>query len=146
MMITQTTPDHLPQIAQLEQQLFQTPWSLQTLQDTLNQPSTHFMTALHDDKVLGYGSYQNILDEGYINNIATHPQHQRQGIARKLLDSLWIARSPSLLFLSLEVRESNLPAIALYQSQHFQQIAVRKNYYQNPRENALIFNKYPETN
>ena len=83
-----------------------------------------------------------VLDEGYITNVAVRPDCRRQGIAGKLLQVfLDFAKGNHLAFLSLEVRASNYDAIALYGSRGFRSVGRRKNYYEHPREDAIIMTK-----
>ena len=80
-----------------------------------------------------------MLDEGYITNVAVSPDFRRQGIARALIEALLAkARENGLAFVTLEVRESNAPAIALYTGAGFEPVGKRKNFYSNPTENAVL--------
>ena len=94
------------------------------------------------DKVIGYAGLLVVADEGYINNVAVFPEYRRQGVAAKLLAVFEnFARGNHLAFLTLEVRPSNAAAIALYESFGFRQAGRRKNYYDLPKEDALILTK-----
>ena len=94
------------------------------------------------DKVVGYVGSQTVIDESDMMNIAVHPECRRCGIAEKLIDALVNALGEKgSRGLSLEVRASNAPAIALYQKMGFSQVGRRPNYYRNPREDALILRK-----
>ena len=85
---------------------------------------------------------QVVLDEGYITNVAVRPECRRQGIAGKLLQVfLDFAQGNHLAFLTLEVRASNYDAIALYGSRGFRSVGRRKNYYEHPKEDAIIMTK-----
>ena len=85
---------------------------------------------------------QAVLDEGYITNVAVRPDCRKQGVAGKLLQVfLDFAQANRLAFLTLEVRASNYPAIALYGSRGFRGVGRRKNYYEHPREDAIIMTK-----
>ena len=85
---------------------------------------------------------QILLDEGYITNVAVRPDCRKQGVAGKLLQVfLDCAQANHLAFLTLEVRASNYPAIALYGSRGFRGVGRRKNYYEHPREDAIIMTK-----
>ena len=85
---------------------------------------------------------QAVLDEGYITNVAVRPDCRKQGVAGKLLQVfLDFAQANHLAFLTLEVRASNYPAIALYGSRGFRGVGRRKNYYEHPREDAIIMTK-----
>lgn len=82
-------------------------------------------------------------DEGYITNVAVDPSRRRQGVAAQLLQVFDnFARGNQLAFLTLEVRPSNTAAIALYQGFGFREVGRRRNYYDLPKEDALILTKY----
>lgn len=130
--------EHLDPVADLEQQCFSHPWSLNLLRESMK--TNLFWVALDKDtqSLLGYVSVNNVIGEGYIGNVAVSPHHRNCGIASEMLKVLIAYGSEELDFLSLEVRESNLPAIKLYEKHHFHIVATRKNYYDDPKENALI--------
>lgn len=132
--------DHLDEVAELERICFSVPWSRNMLAEELDNLLSAFLVALDDnDKVVGYAGVQVILDEGYITNVAVRPECRRQGIAAKLLQVfLDFAKANQLAFLTLEVRASNYDAIALYGSRGFRSVGRRKNYYEHPREDAII--------
>ena len=76
-------------------------------------------------------------------NLCVHPDFRRRGIARQLMDALLKgAENAQLAFVTLEVRESNVPAISLYKSLSFEEVGLRKNYYQNPTEHALLLTRF----
>lgn len=135
--------DHLDEVAELERICFSTPWSRNMLAEELDNMLSAFLVALDDsDRVVGYAGVQVVLDEGYITNIAVRPECRRQGIAAKLLQVfLDFAKANKLSFLTLEVRASNYDAIALYGSRGFRSVGRRKNYYEHPREDALIMTR-----
>ena len=141
--IVPMTADHLDEVAELERVCFTTPWSRNMLAEELDNYLSAFLVALDDnDKVAGYAGLQAALDEGYITNVAVRPDCRRQGIAGKLLQVfLDFAKGNHLAFLSLEVRASNYDAIALYGSRGFRSVGRRKNYYEHPREDAIIMTK-----
>ena len=87
-----------------------------------------------------------VLDEGYISNVAVGPDYRRAGIADALIDRLLtLCREHELSFVTLEVRSGNKPAIALYEKHGFKTVGLRKNYYERPREDALIMTKFFES-
>ena len=135
--------DHLDEVAELERICFSVPWSRNMLAEELDNLLSAFLVALDDsDKVVGYAGVQVILDEGYITNVAVRPECRRQGIAAKLLQVfLDFAKANQLAFLTLEVRASNYDAIALYGSRGFRSVGRRKNYYEHPKEDAIIMTK-----
>ena len=141
--IVPMTADHLDEIAEVERICFPDPWSRNMLAEELDNALSAFLVALDDaGRVAGYAGLQVVLDEGTITNIAVRPEYRRQGVARQLLDVfLNFARGNRLAFLTLEVRASNYGAIALYGELGFRAVGRRKNYYEHPKEDALIMTK-----
>ena len=138
---------HLGQIAQLERECFSSPWSEEMLAQELYNDNAYYVVAQGEDgTVLGYAGLQVVLDEGYIDNVAVRPDCRRQGIASALLGAFERFAQAHLAFLTLEVRASNTPAIALYEAHGFVREGVRKNYYTNPREDAVIMTRRFEGN
>ena len=129
----------LPQIQKIEQQSFSVPWTEAMLRIQL-QPDSHvFLTAETAEGVVGYVGMLYVLDEGYISNVAVRPDCRRQGVAEALLAALEArARALLLRFVTLEVRESNAPALALYEKCGYRIVGRRKNYYEKPKEDAIL--------
>ena len=140
--------DHLDEVAELERVCFSTPWSRNMLSEELENDCSAILVALDgQDHVVGYAGVQVILDEGYITNVAVRPEYRRRGVAGKLLRVfLDFAKAHQLAFLTLEVRASNVPAMALYEGLGFRDVGRRKNYYEHPREDAVIMTKEFDTN
>lgn len=133
---------HIPQIAALERECFSDPWSEPLLEDALFDPQASFIVAEDDEgHILGYAGLHAVLDEGYIDNIAVTPDARRHGVASALLDVFCRFGAANLAFLTLEVRKSNAPAIALYEKFGFRQAGLRPSYYQHPREDAVIMTR-----
>lgn len=138
--------EHIKGIARLEEICFSEPWSESTILESYTG-GTKFFVAVADKRVLGYAGISCILDEGYITNIAVYPEERKKGIAIALLKRLFdLAEELSLSFVSLEVRESNLAAISLYEKMDFKKEGLRKNFYRDPQENAYIMTKRFENN
>ena len=134
---------HIEQIAALERECFSTPWSEAMLTEVLFDSQASFIVAESEDGgVLGYAGLQVVLDEGYIDNIAVEPNARRHGVADELLDVFCRFGEANLAFLTLEVRASNTPAIALYQKHGFEEAGRRKDYYTKPTEDAIIMTRY----
>lgn len=136
--------EHLDALASLERICFSRPWSRQMLADELDNQCAAFLAALEPEteKVIGYAGLLVAADEGYITNVAVFPPYRRRGVAGKLLDVfLRFARANHLAFLTLEVRPSNAAAIALYTRFGFREAGRRRNYYDLPREDALILTR-----
>lgn len=133
---------HVAQVAALEAICFRDPWSEKSVASELNNPLSHWLVAVEDDAVLGYIGSQTVLDESDMMNVAVSPAHRRKGIAEALVSALADAlREKGSVKLTLEVRASNAPAITLYEKLDFKPIGLRKNYYRNPKEDALILQK-----
>jgi ribosomal-protein-alanine N-acetyltransferase len=133
---------HVDQVAALERECFSTPWSATMLSDALFDPQACFIVAEDEEgNILGYAGLHVVVDEGYIDNIAVESAARRHGVASALLDVFCRFGAANLAFLTLEVRASNVAAIALYEKYGFQQAGLRKGYYQNPREDAIIMTR-----
>lgn len=132
---------HAPAIAALEAACFSDPWPedfiLRHLENfiVIDNPGT--------DALAGYVCLSHVLDEGSIDNIAVAPAFRRQGLADELLRAAEAkAAELALAFITLEVRASNAPAIALYEKHGFTRVGLRRGYYENPREDAILMTKY----
>ena len=133
---------HVAQIAELEKICFSDPWSENSVASELNNPLSVWLVAEENGIVCGYVGSQTVLDETDMMNIAVHPDFRRKGIAAALIAELGrLLKERGSRILRLEVRESNAPAISLYETMGFTQLGLRKNYYRNPKENALILGK-----
>lgn len=128
---------HLPALAVIERACFHAPWSENALREELGRGI--FLVAEQDGNAVGYVGCQTVLDEGYITNVAVLPAARRQGVARGLIAALGqCAKTQGLRFVTLEVRESNAPAIALYAGAGFVPVGRRRGFYKNPTEDAVL--------
>lgn len=142
MEITKMTQAHVAAVAELEKLCFSDPWSEKSVAGELTNPLSLWLVALDGDRAVGYVGSQTVLNETDMMNIAVHPDFRRQGIAGALVSALVSAlRVRGSRRLTLEVRASNTPARRLYEEFGFDKIGLRKNYYRNPREDALILRK-----
>ena len=141
--IVPMTADHLDEVAELERLCFPDPWSRNLLADELKNDLCAYLVALDEGgSVVGYAGLQVVLDEGTLNHIAVRPDCRGQGIAGQLLQVfLNFAEANHLAFITLEVRASNYDAIALYGSRGFRAVGRRKQYYEHPREDAVIMTR-----
>ena len=138
------TADHLDELERLERICFSRPWSRKMLSEELANECAAFLVAVEPvtEKVVGYAGLLVMADEGYITNVAVFPEYRRRGVAEQLLAVFdRFARGNRLAFLTLEVRPSNTAAVALYRKWGFEEVGRRKNYYELPREDALILTK-----
>ena len=142
MMITKLCECHVAQVAELEMICFSDPWSEKSVASELNNPLALWLVAEENDRVAGYIGSQTVVGETDMMNVAVHPDFRRKGIAEELVVSL-VEELKKLEShcLTLEVRASNEPAKQLYEKLGFQQVGCRKNYYRNPKEDALILRK-----
>ncbi len=126
--------------ARIEAECFSQPWSEKTFFEELSNPNAHTYLALVDGAAAGFLSVWEVCGEVSINNIAVLEKYRRSGVARELmeqmLDELKDAQS-----VTLEVRKSNEAAIALYKSFGFENVGVRKSFYSQPTEDALLMTK-----
>ena len=133
---------HVAQVAALERICFHDPWSEKSIASELQNPLSCWLVAVQGGTVAGYVGSQTVLDASDMMNIAVDPAFRRMGIAESLVNALVAAlmerQSQSI---TLEVRASNEPAIALYDKLGFRQVGRRPNYYRNPKEDALILRK-----
>lgn len=137
--INEATLTNVAEIAKIEQACFSTPWTEQGISESIENENTHLYIALADGKTAGYMGVQIFSGEGYVTNVATLPEYRRKGIAKALIERVL---QNKMEFLTLEVRESNAPAIALYESLGFERVGVRPHFYRNPDENAVLMTKY----
>lgn len=136
------TAELIPAIAEIERLCFSHPWSENALREELFNDTACFLAAVTDEgEVVGYAGLHCVLDEGYIDNVAVRPEYRRQGVAGELLGAFLRFGQANLAFLTLEVRKSNLPAIALYEKFGFFKVGERKNYYDSPREDAVLMTR-----
>ena len=140
-------PDDIPQIVEVEKRCFSLPWTAEQLAGQIKDAQHEFIAAISPDgTVLGYVGMMYVLDEGYISNVATDLPWRRQGIADALIGRLCaICEGLRLSFVSLEVRAGNASAVALYEKHGFAPVGLRKNYYERPREDAVIMTKFFES-
>ena len=138
--------EFLPQIAEIERECFSLPWTEKMLRGQLDGERCVFLAAREGETVLGYVGLTYVLDEGYISNVAVSPAYRRRGVAGALVAELIRrGRALRLAFLTLEVREGNAPAVALYAKHGFRVVGRRKGYYEKPREDALLMTLELET-
>ena len=142
--IVPMTHEHLDEVAALERASFADPWSRNMLAEELDNAMSAYLVALdtEDGSVVGYAGLLVVADEGYITNVAVRPESRRGGVAGALLDVfVSFAEGNQLAFLTLEVRASNYGAIALYGSRGFRGVGRRTNYYEHPKEDAIIMTR-----
>ncbi len=141
-MIVRMNETHVAQIAQMEKLCFSDPWSERSIASELENELSFWLVYEQDGKAVGYVGSQSVPPECDIMNVAVAPGSRKQGIAQALLCELMCnLRKNGIESLTLEVRASNAPAIALYHKLGFEIVGRRPRYYVNPKEDALIMRR-----
>ena len=135
-------PD-VPGLAALEKACFADPLLEDAVARQIADPMRVFLLAEENGALSGAADFQFVLDEGYIGNVAVFDSCRRRGVGYALMEALLReAREKKLAFLTLEVRQSNIPARALYEKCGFSVAGQRKNYYEKPVEDAIIMTRF----
>ena len=135
--------EDLPEVCVIEKDNFSLPWSAESFAESLGKDYTVFLTALVDGEVAGYLGCYCVAGTGEITNVAVKSSHRRMGLGGMLLEKLYEeGKSLDTEEFFLEVRESNEAAIGLYTRQGFVKEGIRKNFYEQPVENAVIMWKH----
>lgn len=143
MKIEKMTKEHLDSVYIIETECFSHPWSKQSIENELNNDTSLFWVATENNDVIGYIGMSVVIDEGYIFNVAVDKTHRKKGVGTALINELvTYGKKNNLCFITLEVRESNINAQSLYSKFGFIKVGERKNYYSEPKENAILLTKY----
>lgn len=117
-------------------------WTFTTLKNELDNPNSQYFVALLNNEIVGFAGIWNVLDEMHITNIVTKKTYRHIGIASKLLEKLIeTSKEKNVKFLTLEVKDTNIYAIKLYEKYNFKKVGLRKNYY-GQNKNAIIMTLY----
>lgn len=137
--ITNARIGDIPEIAGIERECFSVPWSEEILERQAIGEREIFLVAREDDRVLGYMGLTYVLDEGHISNVAVARAARRRGIGSALVSDMCCrCEKMGVAYMMLEVRSSNLPAIRLYKSHGFEPVGRRRDYYDEPPEDAIL--------
>ena len=129
---------HIKAIAHIEKECFTDPWSEVSVAESMSA-GTKFYVAEADGNTVGYMGISEIAGEGYVTNVAVLKEHRSKAFGKKLISFVFAAaKKDACEFVSLEVRESNLAAISLYEKTGFERVGLRRGFYDNPKENAII--------
>ncbi len=142
--IENMTLEHIEQVFAIEEDCFAIPWSKASFRDEIkNNKMAIYIVAIEDDKVLGYGGMWHVINEGHITNIAVKKEERKRGIATKIVSSLIdIAKEKEMIGITLEVRVSNKIAIDIYKKNGFVMEGIRKEYYDDNKEDAIVMWKH----
>ncbi|MFT4107947.1 MAG: ribosomal protein S18-alanine N-acetyltransferase [Lacrimispora sp.] len=142
-MVREMSPEDVLEVGGIEQACFSDPWSLETIKEGMGNPFDTWLVLEEETAVKGYCVFRIIAGEGELFRIAILPQYRGGGRAKKLMERLAeYSRKNGVTSIFLEVRESNKIARNLYKSYGFEEEGIRKNYYQNPSENAVIMRNH----
>jgi ribosomal-protein-alanine N-acetyltransferase len=136
--------EHIDGVLEVDRLSFSIPWSRASFEnEAVQNDFARYVVAVSGGKIIGYGGVWIIAGEGQITNIAVHPDFRGMGTASKILEALIeICRHEAVSDMTLEVRVSNTPAIELYQKYGFVEEGVRKQFYADNKEDALIMWKH----
>lgn len=134
---------HIDRVCEIENSCFSHPWSRQSIENELNNDTSLFWVATENNDVIGYIGMSVVIDEGYIFNVAVDDTHRKKGVGTALINELvTYGKKNNFSFITLEVRESNVTAQSLYSKFGFIKVGERRDYYSNPKENAILLTKY----
>ena len=129
----------IEELYEVEITSFTDPWSKESFKEELNNEIAHYLVGSINNKVVAYIGAWFILDEAHITNVAVKSDFRRQKIAKQLITAfIVLAKKHQITSITLEVRASNIPAQSLYQQFGFEKQGLRKRYYADNNEDAII--------
>lgn len=141
--VVKMTKEHLDDVMKIEWECFPIPWSRKSMEDELERKIAYYFVALVDGKVAGYGGMWHVVTEGHITNIAVSEKFRRLGVGNAIVGKMIeLAEEKDMLGVTLEVRVRNEAAISLYKKHGFKIEGLRKEYYDDNKEDAYIMWKY----
>ncbi len=139
--IRKAVAEDVSAIADIEKASIPQPWSEAAFVEAITQENAVTLVAEIDGAIAGFITGVFLFDNSDIYSVATAEQHRKKGIGGKLLTAFFDTLPSEVETVGLEVRESNLAAIALYEKYGFERVGMRKNFYEQPRENAILYTK-----
>jgi len=132
--------EDLDEVLWVEQSSFRTPWTRPLFEEEFKNPElSHYLVARCQEHVVGYMGFWLIQNEAHITNLAVHPAFRRRKIAERLLRAtMRLAITKGATRATLEVRASNEPAKQLYEKAGFKMVAIRRKYYTDNNEDAMV--------
>ena len=142
MRIRPMTKEDCEQVASIEAVSFSMPWSKKAFTETVEKQNFRYYVAENDGEILGYCGFLYVLDEAEIPNVCVKASARQKGVGKQMMTVLIDeARELGIAVLYLEVRESNMAARKLYEGLGFEENGIRKNFYEQPAENAVLMSK-----
>lgn len=145
MLIRRMTPQDIPAVVEIEKQCFSLPWSEKSFEDSLSREDTIFLVseAVEENTqtccITGYMGLYLSFDEASVTNVAVSPAHRQKGYGEALVEKAKeTAKEAGAECVFLEVRQSNTPALSLYKKLGFEELGIRKKFYEHPVEDAII--------
>ena len=139
MIIRNMQEKDLSQVAEIEKLIFSQPWSEKSFRDSIKDENNVYICVEVDGVIAGYCGIWNVAGEGQVNNVAVHPLYRNKGIAYQMLQyAIDMCNKKGTDSYTLEVRKSNEYAIRLYEKLGFIDCGIRKNFYDCPKEDAII--------
>lgn len=130
---------YVDDVLEIENASFSLPWTRGMLEDEFSKEIATYLGIVDNDRVIAYAGFWTIFDEAHITNIAVSSGYRRQGFAKALIKEMKnLCKKNGITKMTLEVRKSNAPAIALYEKAGFEGVGFRKGYYEDNKEDALI--------
>lgn len=144
MILREMLVDDLEQVMEIENDLFAVPWTKEGFFTYLTRDNAMFLVVEEKEKILAYCGLLMVLDEGDVTNVAVRRGRQREGIGHFLMESLIrLASERGVDTIHLEVRAGNSTAARLYERMGFTRDGIRKNYYSDPVEDAILMTRHP---
>lgn len=143
MVFRRMVEEDLDRVSEMEKEIFSTPWSKDSFFESLQKTYSHFFVAEEDGSILGYLGIHNFGGDGEITNVAVDKIWRGKGVAFSMLTyAMDETKTEGIEAFTLEVRASNTPAIRLYEKLGFVNQGIRRNFYENPTEDAIIMWKF----
>ena len=138
MLIRRMTLEDIPAVVEIEKACFSLPWREKSCEDSLSREDTVFLVC-SDEGVTGYMGLYLSFDEASVTNVAVSPEFRKKGYGEALVTAAKeFAKEAGVESIFLEVRQSNAPALSLYKKLGFEELGIRKKFYEHPVEDAII--------
>ena len=139
MLIRKMTLEDVEAVVQIEQECFSLPWSEKSFVDSISREDTIFLVCEDTSVITGYMGLYISFDEASVTNVAVSPDFRKRGYGEQLVATAKeVAKDAGVESIFLEVRVSNVPAISLYKKLGFEELGIRKKFYEHPVEDAII--------